>query len=67
MAKWIKFNLKLGKTESGEQLLDKKLMEDMRRVTTAMGQDSSINKPKYPGDYILSGYGYGWGVAEYRG
>ena len=67
MAKWIKFNLKLGKTESGEQLLDKKLIEDMHRITTAIDQSSSLSKPEYPVDNIVSGYGYGWFISEYRG
>ena len=66
MAKWIKFNLRLGKTESGEQLVDRKLMEEMHRLTTPM-DSSDIRKPEFPADDITSGYGYGWFVSEYRG
>ena len=67
MAKWIKFNLRLGKTESGEQLVDRKLMEEMRQLTTPVDNPSDIRKPEFPADDITSGYGYGWFVSEYRG
>ena len=70
MAKWIKFQLKLGKTESGVQLVDKKLMADMHRLTTAipsLGEIKSMTRPSFPADDILSGYGYAWFISEYRG
>ena len=67
MTKWIKFNLKRGKTESGVQLLDAKLMEDIHRVTTAMPSALPLVKPKFPISDITLGYGYGWEVSEYRG
>ena len=67
MAKWIKFNLRLGKTESGEQLVDRKLMEEMYRLTTPVDNPSDISRPEFPADDITSGYGYGWFVSEYRG
>ena len=67
MAKWMKFHLNLGKTESGVQLLDQKLVKDMHHVTTAMGTGSSMMKPKFPVSDVLNGYGYGFFVSEYRG
>ena len=67
MAKWIKFNLKLGQTETGKQLLDKKLMQDMRKATTPIVNEQDIAKPEFPVDFITSAYGYAWFVAEYRG
>ena len=67
MTKWIKFNLKRGKTESGVQLLDAKLMADIHRVTTAQPSALSLVKPTFPVSDITLGYGYGWEVSEYRG
>ena len=67
MSKWIKFNLKLGETESGKRLIDKKLMEDMRRVTTPIQNPNSLTRAVFPADDILFGYGYAWFLSEYRG
>ena len=70
MAKWVKFQLTLGKTESGVQLIDKKLMVDMHRLTTAiplLDGIETMTKPTFPADDIVSGYGYGWFISEYRG
>ena len=67
MTKWIKFNLKHGKTESGVQLLDAKLMDDIHRVTTAQPSALDLVKPAFPVSDITLGYGYGWEVSEYRG
>ena len=67
MTKWIKFNLKRGKTETGVQLLDAKLMDDIHRVTTAQTSAPSLVKPTFPISDITLGYGYGWEVSEYRG
>ena len=67
MAKWIKFNLNLGRTESGKQLIDKKLMEDIHSLTTPIDSQGSMTKPDYPVSDIILGYGYGWFLSEYRG
>ena len=68
MAKWIKFNLNLGKTESGVQLLDKKRMEEMRHVTTPLDQwYTTMTRPMYPVHDVTKGYGYAWFISEYRG
>ena len=67
MAKWIKFHLNLGKTESGIQLLDQKLVRDIHQVTTAIKSDNLTTKPSYPADDVTIGYGYGMIVAEYIG
>ena len=68
MAKWIKFHLNLGKTESGHQLISKKLVLDMHRVTTPLPSGpTAISRPNYPVSHLYTGYGYGWGVGEYRG
>ena len=70
MAKWVRFHLNLGKTESGAQLIDKRLMQDMHTVTTALsklGEIPNLTKPKFPADDILIGYGYAWFLSEYRG
>ena len=65
MSKWIKFHLSLGKSESGVQILNKRMMEDMHQVTTA--SFSPKVKPKYPADDVRIGYGYAWYISEYRG
>ena len=68
MAKWIKFHLNLGKTESGHQLISKKLVLDMHRATTPLPlRPTAISRPNYPVSHLYTGYGYGWGVGEYRG
>ena len=67
MAKWIKFNLNSGKTETGVQLLDKKRMDEIHTITTAMMPSVSLTKPDFPISDIVGGYGYGWIVSEYRG
>ena len=68
MAKWIKFHLNLGKTESGHQLISKKLVLDMHRATTPLPLGpTAISRPNYPVSHLYTGYGYGWGVGEYRG
>ena len=72
MAKWLKFNLKKGKTETGDQLIDKKLIEDMHWPEStydspkALG-DRYLTKPQFPVDEIQIGYGYGWAISTYRG
>lgn len=72
MTKWIKFNLKKGKTETGDQLIDMKLIDDMQWPTATYDSpmtlgDRFLTKPKYPVDEIQLGYGYGWGISVYRG
>ena len=70
MVKWEKFQLKLGKTDSGVQLVDKKLMTDMHRLTTSITSldgIKSLTKPSFPADNMLSRYGYAWFISEYRG
>ena len=71
MVKWIKFNLNAGKTESGLQLLDGKLLKEMQWATTSFDPDTVENRfltqPKYPVDEIQIGYGYGWVLSAYRG
>ena len=73
MAKWLQFNLKLGKTEAaGVQLLDQKLMEEMHWAAVGFEnqnvlQERFLTRPQYPVDAIQIGYGYGWFVSTYRG
>ena len=65
MAKWMKFHLSLGKTDSGVQLLKKNWVVEMHRVTSSVR--GSYTKPRYPADDISIGYGYAWHISEYRG
>ena len=72
MAKWVKFNLQMGKTEAGDQLIDRKLMEEMHWPTAGYDSpdvlaDRFFTKPQYPVDEIQIGYGYGWALSVYRG
>ena len=68
MTKWITFNLKLGETDSGKRLIDKKMMADMRRLTSPVDDPRlTLTKPVYPVDDFMYGYGYGWYISEYRG
>ena len=72
MAKWLQFNLKLGKTEAGVQLLDRKLMEEIHWaaigfVNQNVLQERFLTRPQYPVDAIQIGYGYGWFISTYRG
>ena len=72
MVKWIKFNLDLGRTESGIQLLDRKLMEEMHWVVSTFDNQNTmktrfLTKPKYPVDEIQIGYVYAWFLSSYRG
>ena len=67
MSKWTKFNLKLGETESGKRLIEKKLMLDMRQLTTPIVERRPMIRPVYPADSIVQGYGYAWFLSEYRG
>lgn len=67
MAKWMKFNLKMGKTETGRQLLDKERMEEMHQVTTPINYKYDLIKPEFPVDDITIGYGHAWLTGEYRG
>ena len=67
MSKWMKFHLSLGKTESGVQLLDQKLVKDIHTVTTAISSQNGMTKPLFPVDDITSGYCYGMVSSEYRG
>lgn len=72
MAKWIKFNLQKGKTESGVQLIDKEMLDDMHWPEStydspkALG-DRYLTRPQYPVDEVQIGYGYGWAISTYRG
>ena len=72
MAKWLRFNLQKGKTEAGDQLIEKKLIEDMHWPTATYDSPMTLGyrfltKPQYPVDEIQIGYGYGWGISVYRG
>ena len=68
MAKWMKFNLHLGQTETGEQLIDKKLMQDMRKpVTSVDNHEQDLTMPEFPAEFTTSDYGYAWFVSKYRG
>ena len=69
MTKWLKFHLSLGKTETGTQLLDAKLVRQIHQVTTAVHKSfvGSMSKPSHPVDDFDIGYGYGMFVSEYRG
>ena len=72
MAKWIKFNLNLGRTETGTQLLDRELMEEMHWPTATFSSPNTIKyrfltRPKYPVDEVQIGYGYAWFLSAYRG
>ena len=68
MAKWAKFHLNLGKTESGIQLLNQSLIQDMHRVTSAVPDGFNTRlRPKFPVSHVSLGYGYGWRSDEYRG
>ena len=67
MLKWMKFNLNMGKTETGRQLLDKKRFAQMHKVTTPVNYRYDLYRPVFPVDDITIGYGYGWSIQEYRG
>ena len=68
MAKWIKLNLKLGQTETGKQLIDKKLMQDMRKpVTSVDSHEQDLTLPEFPAEFTTTDYGYAWFVSKYRG
>ena len=67
MLKWMKFNLNMGKTETGRQLIDKKRFAQMHKVTTPVNYRYDLYRPLFPVDDITIGYGYGWSIQEYRG
>ena len=67
MIKWLKFHLSVGKTDTGTQLLDAKLVRHIHHVTTAVHKSfvGSMSKPSHPVDDF--DIGYGMSVSEYRG
>ncbi|KAH3843705.1 hypothetical protein DPMN_117234, partial [Dreissena polymorpha] len=69
MAKYIRFNLNMGKTDNGTQLLDPKLlMESYTDISEYTGQQyRAITRPTFPVSDIHLGYGQGWIVGNYNG
>lgn len=66
MARWLKFHLSMGKTESGQQLLNKELLQEAHQVTTPITSYTLI-KPLFPVTHMFIGYNYGLYTQEYRG
>ena len=66
MAKWIKFHLSLGKTETGHQLINKEMMREIHQVTTPMTSYVLI-RPLFSVGHMYLGYNYGMWTQEYRG
>ena len=66
MARWLKFHLSMGKTESGQQLLKTELMQEIHRVTTPL-ESYTLIRPLFPVTHLFLGYNYGLWTQEYRG
>ena len=66
MARWLKFYLSMGKTDSGQQLLNKELLQEAHQVTTPITSYTLI-KPLFPVTHMFIGYNYGLYTQEYRG
>ncbi|KAL4230948.1 hypothetical protein ACF0H5_011321 [Mactra antiquata] len=72
MAKYMRFNLNNGKTDSGVQLIDEKMFPQAFITTTPTSDQSFLNgafltEPDFPVSDTPMGYGYAWFTSSYRG
>ncbi|XP_045161602.2 penicillin-binding protein 4-like [Mercenaria mercenaria] len=70
MARWIRFNLRNGSTEDGQQLLPDDLLQEAFKDQNMLpfgGAFVSQTTPRYPINDITKAYGYAWFTSTYRG
>ncbi|XP_066270496.1 uncharacterized protein [Branchiostoma lanceolatum] len=69
MAKYMNFQLRLGKLLNGSELVPGKLMHLTHKPFTSIGERGANNKgkPKWPTSSTTTAYGMGWRVGNYNG
>ncbi|KAI8500638.1 hypothetical protein Bbelb_214560 [Branchiostoma belcheri] len=69
MAKYMNFQLKLGKLLNGSELVPRKLMHLTHKPLTPIGARGANNKgkPRWPTSSTTTAYGMGWRVGNYNG
>ena len=70
MAKWLQFQLDMGQTPSGDQIIPYQLMKDTHTRQNNLPDSDSVSdwiRPKAPVTYTLLEYGLGWRTGYYRG
>ncbi|KAI8503420.1 hypothetical protein Bbelb_192410 [Branchiostoma belcheri] len=69
MAKYMNFQLKLGKLLNGSELVPRKLMHLTHKPLTPIGDRGANNKgkPRWPTSSTTTAYGMGWRVGNYNG
>ncbi|KAL4229793.1 hypothetical protein ACF0H5_010184 [Mactra antiquata] len=70
MTKWMMFNLKSGKTEDGNQLLNKTVFNEAFKEQNYLpygGASQSIKSPNFPVNDSTNAYGYAWFTSKYKG
>ncbi|XP_035669353.1 uncharacterized protein LOC118411282 [Branchiostoma floridae] len=69
MAKYMNFQLTLGKLLNGTELVPGKLMHLTHKPLTTIGERGANNKgkPKWPTSSTTTAYGMGWRVGNYNG
>ncbi|XP_070532204.1 uncharacterized protein [Ptychodera flava] len=67
MAEYMKFHLRYGKNEAGEQVVDESALQDTYTPTFTWSSTCCLYKPYYPVDDTRTMYGLGWHKGSYRG
>ena len=69
IAQWLKFQLNLGKTDAGEQLVPPEQFAETwaRQFTASRTQQNSVTESTFPASYFFMDYGFGWASGGYRG
>ncbi|KAK3599541.1 hypothetical protein CHS0354_006676 [Potamilus streckersoni] len=70
MAKWMKFILNKGRTETNLSLVEEKLFKECFKTMNHLDPqlyDFQIKKPTFPVEDVRIGYGYGWFTSIYQG
>ena len=68
MAKWLKFQLRVGIDANGKRLVSKKHMEDTHAGEMPQPfKDNDLHRPKYPVEDVRLSYSMGWVNSVYRG
>ena len=66
MAKWMRFHLREGKTEDGQQLVSGVRLQETYQANIAI-PTMGLTKPTFPVTHALTGYGLGWFSGFLRG
>ncbi|XP_070532205.1 uncharacterized protein [Ptychodera flava] len=67
MAEYMKFHLRYGKNEAGEQVVDESALRNTYTPAFTMSSTCCLYKPYYPVDDTRTMYGLGWHKGSYRG